>query len=442
MSGQISVALSYIQGWQIVVLLGSTVLFVVLMGELARRPELALALQFNGTIVYLYSMYSLGFQPQDVITGGMHLLLIVCYLSGGFLLFKRRPKLMLMDLLLVLFFAWILVNHMLFSIGSSYALEKLRFAPALAIAPYFGARFLLSQERVNRFLQYSVLIPAVMTVPSFLEIATRQLMGQVRFTPFAFGQGQVGSPIVVGISFAIGLIILIVRLGEGVRKARKYHFILLPLFAYLVLVSGSRGVVISLLAAILFYILFQVQRLKTALYVVVILGLILGAAWQFLPGVTASFYRTTFQYQPGRLSTVYQRLYAWREATRNFLESPLWGIGFGNFRFWTGKATLTYPHNIILEIAAELGFIGVSVFAMMMAATLMVCLKHIKRAKNSTLARELRIVLVLFLFALAEAMFSAGLTSQIYLFVTTGLIWSLVSVNKRQQSSRRHGYTQ
>lgn len=440
MSGQISIALSYIDAWQIGLVLGSLVLLPVLMAKLAMRPELALALQFTGTVVYLYSMYKLGLQPQDVITGGLHFLLIVCYLSGGFLLFKRRPKLMLVDLVFVLFFAWVVANYLLFSTGSTYALEKLRFAPALAIGPYLGARCLISQDRVNRFLEYSVLIPAVMAVPSFFELATRQLLGHMRFHLFGFGETQVGNPIMVGITFAIGLIILIVQLAEDGRRARIYHFTLVPIFAYLILVSGSRGVVISLFAALFFYVLFQVQRMKTALYVVVILALVLGAAWQFVPGVTATFYRTTFQYQPDSLGTAYQRLYAWREATHNFLESPLWGIGFGNFRFWTGQATLVYPHNIIFEIAAELGLIGLSVFAMMMAATFMVCLKHIKRAKDSTLVRELRIVLVLFLFSLVEAMFSGALTTQLYLFTTAGLIWSLVSVNKRRQSSSRHRY--
>jgi O-antigen ligase len=49
---------------------------------------------------------------------------------------------------------------------------------------------------------------------------------------------------------------------------------------------------------------------------------------------------------------------AWRDAYQMFLDHPLWGVGVGNWQFFSGVGQIQYPHNMFLELGAETGLPG------------------------------------------------------------------------------------
>jgi O-antigen ligase len=83
-------------------------------------------------------------------------------------------------------------------------------------------------------------------------------------------------------------------------------------------------------------------------------------------------------------ASVAQRIYAWDTATRMFLENPVIGVGAGNYavvspdywnelestRYTFYNRVLYHPHNEYIEIAAEQGLLGISLFLMLIVLAL------------------------------------------------------------------------
>ena len=50
-----------------------------------------------------------------------------------------------------------------------------------------------------------------------------------------------------------------------------------------------------------------------------------------------------------------ERLNNYHHAQELFVQNPIFGVGIGGFNYWTG---IFFVHNLLLEIACELGFVG------------------------------------------------------------------------------------
>jgi O-antigen ligase len=85
-----------------------------------------------------------------------------------------------------------------------------------------------------------------------------------------------------------------------------------------------------------------------------------------------------------RQASVAQRIYSWDTATRMFLDNPVLGVGAGNYgvaspEYWNELEATRYayynrmlyqPHNEYIEIAAEQGIIGISLFLLLIVLAL------------------------------------------------------------------------
>lgn len=97
----------------------------------------------------------------------------------------------------------------------------------------------------------------------------------------------------------------------------------------------------------------------------------------------------------------------WATARNAFLDSPIIGLGWGDFSTvsvlaWTQK----YPHNIFLEVAAELGVLGVlSLMALLVIASLRVW-------KNRS--PEVRVLAAVAAVMLVGQQFSTDLTNRMF----------------------------
>jgi O-antigen ligase len=124
-------------------------------------------------------------------------------------------------------------------------------------------------------------------------------------------------------------------------------------------------------------------------------------------GASSSFIGGEFESGTSRIlgGSLDQRLRYWEEARRLYATSPVWGLGFSEFRVQSAYKTDT--HNLYLTWATETGALGLSGFLLMLA---LVLARSANMAKNMDPNSRLAMQLLLGLLA--------G-----YLFV--GLFWHI-----------------
>jgi len=404
---------------------------------LLKKPELALALQFIGNFFYLYILYKLGLEPFRLVTGIFFLTLFFSYFFGGILLMKKaghRFKIGLVDKLFILFFVYCLASALLFTKDLNLVVNSyLIFLPLFIIAPFFCIQFLPSSKIINKFFKFTIAIPALFIIPFLYEASSSIFAKQMRLAPFVFGgEAKITNPIQFGMVFAIPLIILLIKLFERfeVKRLFKYLILLIP-FSFFLLRSGSRGALISFIGAILFYILFLTgMNLKKKVGILLLIFIISLAIYNFIPQTTINFYRGVWTDRNIPGTSVYRRVNLLKTSLDNLREYSILGVGAGNFGFNPNYPLGSFPHNIVLETAAELGIVGLILFLPMCFFTLLKSFKFIKKRKLLELRCLMKIALTLFIFAFIESLFSGRIPNQITLFLSMGLILGLTKIKK------------
>jgi O-antigen ligase len=182
------------------------------------------------------------------------------------------------------------------------------------------------------------------------------------------------NPIQVSRYLALGATMLMVMLIRRSPKEGLPYLILLLCILLGIVLTGSRGPLVSLFFGIIVYaLLFERKNLSTlyfygfiALITVVILMFILPES------VTKRFFDMTegaiilTQKGIARVSTIATRLSFWDLALTSWtakLSTFLFGLGAGGFsHLFIWRDWHWYPHNVFIEIISELGIIGLSVF--------------------------------------------------------------------------------
>lgn len=125
--------------------------------------------------------------------------------------------------------------------------------------------------------------------------------------------------------------------------------------------SGSRGGFIGMIVMVAVFGLMAVRRHP---------GMLVAAAFAAmcaLPLVPSSYWHRiasiTDESKDDYGSAEARRTLA-RESIEAFAENPLTGVGAGNFKAWNPSREGAWheSHNVILQVAAELGIVGLSVF--------------------------------------------------------------------------------
>jgi O-antigen ligase len=192
--------------------------------------------------------------------------------------------------------------------------------------------------------------------------------------------------------------------------------------------AGARGPVLALILAFLFFFALSARgfprlrinrfalQLAVVMFVVVI---IFAAVGQDL--FSTLMFRSQILVTEGGTS-VATRLDLYRTAIKLWADSPIWGRGTGQFAVAVaGEDIRLYPHNIVLELGAETGIIGVLGFVTMIGLAFtkgFICL-HSEKGFAKIVARYL---LVAGCFALLNAMVSGDINDNRILFTLVGLL--------------------
>jgi O-antigen ligase len=194
-----------------------------------------------------------------------------------------------------------------------------------------------------------------------------------RITSFVSGFNSLAGYLNLVIPFAIGSAVL-----AKDRSLRFLGLVCACAAAVAMVLTQSRGGLLALAGILLIAVWFLVPRL-TARIKLIAGGLL--ACVLLLPPLLNHFERLQGLDDPEATS----RVYVWAVAAKFFLEHPLLGVGYGDFRFLSpefvpGAVVGTLDaHNLYLQLLAETGVVGFLCFFVLLVFLISLALKSIGR---------------------------------------------------------------
>lgn len=408
-----------------ILLAGQLLIILFSIFILIRKPELSLAIQINGIALYLYIIYKLNIEPGTFVTGAFYAVMAGSYLIGGgtnLIASRNNHSFHLIDKLFALLYSYFFISYLLYSQDNPLAYRKVIYAPVFVIAPYIGVRIISSKAIIDRFLSYIGLMSIIMIAPSFYELWINPLYQDYgRFSIYIF-EDKGDNPIQFGIAYALLLIITIFRIARQNRINLTSVVILIPA-AFLLIRSGARGPVISLIVTFFIYILWLTNISRKIKLSIVAGGLVLlGFAYSLMPEATVRFYEVLFDptVSPtlnSNANSIQERILLIDMAIDDFLAEPILGVGTGN-----SSGGIGYPHNSTIEVAAELGLVGISIFLVLQVVVVVTAYRAIKRTKGTADEWIVTTAFSIYLFAFIESQFSGYMGGDMLLFVSIGLV--------------------
>lgn len=228
-------------------------------------------------------------------------------------------------------------------------------------------------------------------------------------------------PIYLGRSSADGLIIAIYAALAATRVwTRMAALAVLPLLVVALLASGSRGPIVAFAIGAVALVALTAANGRARRRLLIVGGGLLGAAIVVplvVPGSTIGRSLSTLVGGANGLSSN-GRSQLWSQAFGAFAQHPLFGIGTGGFGAL--NPTEPYPHNILLEVAVELGIVGALLIVGIVvgAAARLVA---VWRAAEGRDRLDAAVIITLFITALVNALFSGAIEDNREIWVWGGL---------------------
>lgn len=296
--------------------------------------------------------------------------------AGMWVIYKRKVRVrkeVLIATVLLLVFVWYCLFTLSWTPSSVYAQEKSLYLITLTVWPFLACAHIISSSpgRVRRFFVVLLIFALWVSVEIMRVYLTAHVAQQVT----AFGQTNNYT----GLSRIVGLAAL-VALMYGLRLAprRIYRWLSYGLFggyAVLTLIIGSRAGFLAMVVAAFFPLLagirwHRIGVLRYAQYVRPLLLISIGGVLS----LTLLFQNQTFTTLARLAHLLAQggggeaRLQLYASALQVWSNHPLFGVGWGGWPVAAGLGDhRMYPHNIFLEMLAEVGAVGLGLFGLFAA---------------------------------------------------------------------------
>jgi O-antigen ligase len=182
------------------------------------------------------------------------------------------------------------------------------------------------------------------------------------------GRFFINGPIVFG--WLMGFCALTVLQGLIHGALRSVWLLGFACFLLAAIWTQSKGPLLSIFVTALFLLVVNLGKKRAVsmlgFFVLFACVLVVSLPEEFTRRFLAIFRVLLGATDESDYGSVGYRQDAWRDAYQMFMEHPLWGVGVGNWQFLSRVGEIQYPHNMFLEVGAEMGFPGIS----MMLATL------------------------------------------------------------------------
>jgi O-antigen ligase len=288
--------------------------------------------------------------------------------------------------------------------------KALRFLTLTATAAVAAYAILDTPARVRRFFTMIMLLGLGMTLAGTV---TTEGMAALNANHIATGR-------ILGLGL-IAVIYLAISSKPGILR-RLIWLVPGGVLGYGFLYSGSRGALAALIIGLGF----------TAL---IALGLKRGRKW-LLPvaALLAGVYIATATLVPQALGLMNDRLRQTTgaaqtrmdlgaEAWQMFCQHPLTGVGIGGYNTQLGYPDTErglYPHNILLELAAEMGIAAVVLFIILVTLAFRRLITTLRRYHNPEQLALTMLLIATTAYLLANAMFSGDLNDNRMCFAALG----------------------
>jgi O-antigen ligase len=301
-----------------------------------------------------------------------------------------------------------------------YGREKAARFLALTVTASVAAWAVLDSEaRLRRFLGVTIALGLLMVV---VGRVTSEGMVAMNATHIATGR-------ILGLGI-IGVLYFVLR----TRRTAFRLLLLVPGVAlgYGFFYSGSRGALVAMLAALAVTAITTLGMKRARRGIVVAAGTLalLAAAISVLVPQSVELMNKRMNQvsfdNPG-MGVAGERVSLARDAWDIFVAHPLTGVGVGGFNLALGYADSArgvYPHNILLELASELGLAGVGAFLLLTILALRQIGLALRRGRFALVV----LVIAIASYFLANAMFSGDLNDNRMLFMALGVCFALPSM--------------
>ena len=175
--------------------------------------------------------------------------------------------------------------------------------------------------------------------------------------------GPLNNPNYLGISMLYGIFACLVRMDTKNWKETVFHYLIIGIFTYVIILSGSRSSLIGIVILLLTYMLLgiDVNHIRTRFnvrHIIYFITLVIAGCFIISYIVTdfintAAFERLLLLTREGGTSG---RTNLYDIALELFISSPFIGIGYNNFATVSGMGY--FSHSVYAETLACTGIIG------------------------------------------------------------------------------------
>ena len=393
---------------------------------------LIVALLFIGLFKKIPSVHSL---PIDAT---LLILIVAALVSVPIMLSRWRNAVSREALVNLLFFAmligWMCLS-LLWSPGHHYALRKAMLAVGICFPLYVWGTVIVSEPvRFDRFLKllflFTFLYTTLVMVWYFTHIPSGGY-GVFRHPyQWLFNADPIGIARAVDLGLVLSAYFLFFVKSRNVFTGILLFFVTL-FFAYGSLLANQSGPFLAAWATVFVQYAFfwktrrgfirYIPLLLVVISALIVAGLLSSHSGSRFPQIPPSLFRIWFEYtqQPFSSTSLGVRMQLFSGAFSMFLHHFWWGGGVGSFSHFVHFTPLMkYPHNAVLEIAAELGIVGLLLLGVVIVRSFYFLFKN----SRSIEIRTVVILISLFFYALINAMVSSDFTSDRLLLLSLGFL--------------------
>ncbi len=280
---------------------------------------------------------------------------------------------------------------------SEYSSQKLAalfflLGPALACGILVGYRPTVLGARSMPWLMTPLLLLCGIAIATNPRLMTIEYFAEPPVF-FGFLVMPAHQPLALCLTKAALLCFALDQQAQPARTARVLRLGFVGAMLGLVLLTGARSYAIALVAALAAQAMISGRRLGLFL-----VGTAIALA--LFQSYASDLVQDRFDPTQVLESLAYrEREQAWQAAWTAFLDNPLVGVGAGCFASSGGWHGRVYPHNLLLEIAAEFGLCGLGCLIAMLAGPVLYVVTLLRHRAKPTASG---------VFALGMLVFSIG----------------------------------
>ena len=362
-------------------------------------PEAGLAFTVNGVVTFAVVRDIIGLAAGQWVTlmvlavFGLSLFIILIQ-DAQIINWRMIGKLMSLPLVFGVFLAisW------LGSENPAYGLVKLIRYGTIHLTVTLAAAFALtSRQRLRKVLRWLVILGLVLLIGSFfnLQMLTAHL-GRLSIAEDI-------NPITFARSLGFGAIAALLFWGRS-RNTNISLILLLMVTTISIILTGSRGPFLGFFFALVFFFLAWNRKPSRLIWAFLGLLALIALVWIVMP---PDFWGLRIVSLSASAS-IMQRFTIWSTAIELIAQSPFFGIGLGGYDAHIGFG-VRWPHNIILEIWAEVGLPALVLFVWFVFRAAVIGWRRRLNADHE-LRHLISIFLALLVLTFVVAQFSGDIT--------------------------------